>query len=34
MRALGYAPGETAAAVQAAGASVIRSMHDVLPLLA
>jgi HAD superfamily hydrolase (TIGR01509 family) len=31
MRALGYAPGETAAAMQASGATVIRSMSEALP---
>jgi len=34
MRAFGYAQGETAAAMQASGATVIGSMDEVLPLLA
>jgi HAD superfamily hydrolase (TIGR01509 family) len=34
MRALGYAHGETAAAMRAGGATVIGSMDEVLPLLA
>jgi len=33
MRALGYAPGDTAAAMQAGGATVVRSMSEVLRLL-
>jgi HAD superfamily hydrolase (TIGR01509 family) len=34
MRVIGYAPGDTAAAMQASGARVIRSMHELIAAIA